>query len=77
MIDCSEMIRARLKTNTITNILLRKNLSQNWLAERLGITSGYMSQVLSGSRNPSPQLRQRIMDWQPELDFDELFEVAE
>ena len=53
--------------------LARKNMSQNWLAQSLGVTSGYMSQLMCGVRNPSPKLRERIMELLPECSFDDLF----
>jgi transcriptional regulator with XRE-family HTH domain len=54
-------------------LLLRRNLSQNGLALRLCISSGYCSQLLSGARCPSPSVRKRIQKVLAE-DFDSLFE---
>jgi predicted transcriptional regulator len=70
-------MKVNLKTKFIRKKLIRKNLSQNWLASRAGITSGYMSQLMDGSRYPSPKLRQRLMDVFPECEFDELFLIRE
>lgn len=50
-------------------------MSQNWLAARAGVTSGYMSQLMDGSRCPSPKLRQQLMDIFPECTFDDLFRI--
>ena len=66
-----------LKTRFFQKKLIRKNKSQNWLAEQLGITSGYMSQIMGGTRNPSPELRERIQELFPDNDFDELFIVKD
>ncbi|GAG74612.1 unnamed protein product, partial [marine sediment metagenome] len=41
------------------------------------VSSGYMSQLMDGSRNPSPKLRERIMKKLPEHKFDDLFEIKE
>ena len=68
------MNRTRMKLETMADLLTRKNLSQNWLAKRLGISSGYMSQLLTGKRAPSPQLRARILEHFPDKQFDDLFE---
>lgn len=66
-----------LRSKEIKKILIRKNKSQNWLAHRLEISSGYMSQLMDGSRNPSPNLRERIMNNLPEQKFDDLFLIKE
>lgn len=62
-----------LRENKVRHLLIRKNKSQNWLALRLGISSAYMSQLLDGSRRPSPRLRELIMETFGEPNFDELF----
>lgn len=62
-----------LRTKFVRRKLGRKCLSQNWLALRAGVSSGYMSQVMNGSRHPSPKLRQRLLDIFPECQFDDLF----
>ncbi len=69
------MNRTKLRLDTIVDLLTRKNLSQNWLAKRLNISSGYMSQLLTGQRTPSPNLRARILEHFPENNFDDLFEI--
>jgi DNA-binding Xre family transcriptional regulator len=55
------MVRVRLKANGLSQILARKNMSQNNLAHRLQVSS----------------VRQRILDWAGEADFDDLFEPLE
>jgi len=66
-----------LRSKEIKKMLIRKNKSQNWLAKRLEVSSGYMSQLMDGSRNPSPKLRERIMNNLPEHKFDDLFLIKE
>lgn len=66
-----------LRNKAIKKILIRKNKSQNWLAHRLEVSTGYMSQLMDGSRNPSPKLRERIMNNLPEYSFDDLFKIKE
>jgi transcriptional regulator with XRE-family HTH domain len=62
-----------LRKNKIKQKLALRNKSQNWFAKRLGICSGYMSQLMCGQRNPSPGLRERIMNLFPECNHDDLF----
>ena len=50
-------------------------MSQNWLAMKIGVSSGYMSQLMDGSRHPSPDVRRRLLDLFPECDFDDLFVI--
>lgn len=66
-----------IKTKFVRQKLFRKNMSQNSLASRAGVTSGYMSQLMDGSRRPSPKLRQRLMDVFPDCTFDDLFLIKE
>ena len=54
-------MKVALKSKGIQRHLARKNKSQNWLAFRLKISTGYMSQLMTGVRNPSPELRERIL----------------
>ena len=70
-------MKVLLKGKEIKKILIRKNKSQNWFAHRLEISSGYMSQLMDGSRSPSPRLREKIMDHLPENRFDDLFLIQE
>jgi len=64
-----------LKNNKIKEMIARKNKSQNWLAHKLEISSGYLSQLMEGSRNPSPKVREKIMAALPEYQFDDLFSI--
>lgn len=66
-----------IRGDRIRKILARKNMSQNCFAMRLGVSSGYMSQLMSGVRNPSPILREKILSElkMDENGFDEIFEL--
>lgn len=70
-------MKVLLKANNIRKRLIRKNQSQNWLAYRMDISSGYMSQLMDGSRHPSGKLRQRLMDIFSECEFGDLFLIKE
>ncbi len=70
-------MKVYIRRKEVKKILIRKNKSQNRLACSLEISSGYMSQLMNGSRNPSPKLRERIMKKLPGHKFDDLFEIKE
>ena len=65
--------RVRLKAEVVWELLNRLNLSQNQLAQRVGIASGYMSQLMSGEGFASPGVRRRLMDVLGVTEFDYLF----
>ena len=66
-----------LKSNFIRRKLIRKCKSQNWLAYRMGISSGYISQLMDGSRNPSPAMCERFLKVFSECAFEQLFSIKE
>lgn len=47
--------------------------SQNKLAERVGISTGCFSQLMSGRRSPSAEVREGLMEALGVMDFEELF----
>lgn len=69
--------RVRIKTTAVYVQLDRLHMSQSDLARKAGLTPGYVSQVISGKRTPSPAVRQRIQDALAVDDFDELFELED
>lgn len=69
--------KVRLRASAAWEHLARHNFSQNELARRLNITSGYLSLLVTGKRSPSPDLRQRILALLPGTTFDQLFLVEE
>ena len=68
-------MKVRIKTANIRKILVRKNMSQNWLAFRTRTTSGYMSQMITGKRNPSPRMREKILQVLKDCEFEDLFRL--
>ena len=68
-------VRVRLNASAVWERMARENLSQNGLAERLRITSGYLSQLVNGQRCPSPSLRRRLLETLPGSSFEDLFVV--
>jgi transcriptional regulator with XRE-family HTH domain len=55
-------MKIKLKAQVIREILNQKKKSQSWLATRIGITRGYMCQLMTGSRNPSPRMQLKILE---------------
>ena len=69
-------MKVKLKSNQIRKILAKKNLSQNWLAYRIDTSTGYMSQLMGGSRNPSPKMRAKIQSILKDYEFKDLFKLV-
>ncbi|MDE2803263.1 MAG: helix-turn-helix transcriptional regulator [Chloroflexota bacterium] len=65
--------RVKLNPDRVWKFLNRLNMSQNELARLAGISSGYLSQLMSGTRCPSAELRRRLMKALGVTDFDDLF----
>ena len=68
-------MKVRLRARAVWDCLVVKNMSQNELARRLGITSGYLSLLINGKRGPSPGLRQRIQAELSDASFADLFMI--
>ena len=66
--------RVRIRTQEVYGRLEQLNMSQNRLADLTGLTSGYISMLLTGKRFASPDTLRRI---QPALgvDFNAIFEM--
>ena len=69
------MYRVRLNAAAIWDAIARQNMSQNDLAVKLGISSGYMSQLVCGTRCPSARLRRKMLECLNPLNFDDLFVI--
>lgn len=65
--------RVKLNPDRVWEFLNRFNMSQNELARLAGISSGYLSQLMSGTRCPSAELRRRLVEALGVTDFDDLF----
>ena len=68
-------VKVCVKDMALYDYMTKNNLSQKELAQRLGITQGYTSQLLCGTRHPSPKLRRRMLQVLTPLSFDDLFSV--
>ena len=69
-------VSLRVNSFAIWEYLTKQNLAQNELAKRLGISSGYMAQLISGNRSPSPKLRRKMLDVLSPLSFEEIFLIS-
>ena len=67
--------RVTLNPAPVWAFLEERGISQNELARLVGISSGYCSQLMSGSAHPSPQVRERLQR-ELGLDFDDLFTIT-
>ena len=68
---------ARLRATEVRRRLLEMGLRQGVLAYRLRVSPSYFSQLLSGRKYPSPELRETLMALLHEHDFHALFEIIE
>ncbi len=67
----------RLNTEALWARLALLNRSQNWLAAEIGISSGYLSMLVSEGRAPSGRIRRRMQQALGVKDFHELFSLEE
>ncbi len=50
-----------MKRQPLLMWMAKNNISQNEFANHIGSSSAYIAQILNGSRNPSPKMRERII----------------
>ncbi len=65
--------RVKLNPDRVWELLNLLNMSQNELARLVGTSSGYLSQLMSGTRRPSAELRRRLMEALGVTRFEDLF----
>ena len=65
--------RVKLKQRCVWSRIDQLNMSQNELARTLGITSGYLSQLMTGTRCPSAEMRKHLQEALGINSFDDLF----
>ncbi len=64
-----------LKTRALWERLAALDRSQNWLAREVGISKGYLSDLVNEGRAPSGRIRRRMRKALKVNDFNELFEL--
>ena len=65
--------RVKLDHHKVWELLNRLNMTQNELARLVGTSSGYLSQLMSGTRCPSADIRKRLMEALGITRFEDLF----
>lgn len=70
-------MKVKINRPAMKKVLVRRNVSQNMLASRIGISGGYFSQMMCGTRYPSGRVRQRILAALAPVTFDDLFIIEE
>lgn len=59
------MLKARLKKKSVINFIKNKKIEKQMrladMGRTLGVSSGYWSQILNGTRHPSPALQKKIL----------------
>ena len=71
------MLRVRVKTKAVWEILLRRNMTQNELAKLVEVSSGHLSQLVNGERGPSAPVRRKMLAALSPAKFDDIFEIEE
>ena len=67
----------RLNTQALWERLALLNRSQNWLAEQIGISSSYLSKLVTRGRAPSGRIRSRMLKALDVENFNDLFRLEE
>ncbi len=70
-------IIVKVNTVQVEKEIARRNLSKNMLAIKAGISSSYISQIISGTRYPSPRIREKLQQALQPLTFDDIFTIEE
>ena len=65
--------RVKLKPEPLWERINRRNMTQNELARRAEISSGYLSQLINGRKSPSAGVRQRLQAALEVERFEDLF----
>lgn len=70
-------LKVKLKSKQIQIYFIRQNLSQNGVARKMGICSGYISQLMNGKRFASARVRIKLQKIFADKTWDDLFEIIE
>ena len=66
----------KVNRRVVWDRLARLNITQNDMARRVGISSAYLSRLISGKRSPSPGMRVRLLQALDYPAFEDLFIVV-
>ena len=65
----------RLDTAAVWRRLALLNRSQNWLAQEIGVSPGYVSMLVNEGRAPSGRIRERMLKALGVDDFNQIFRL--
>ncbi|MBN2238670.1 MAG: helix-turn-helix transcriptional regulator [Dehalococcoidales bacterium] len=71
------VLKVKLNQSVVRKAIAKRNMSQNMLAIKVGTSSGYMSQIICGTRYPSPKMREKLQSVLSPLTFDDIFIIEE
>jgi len=77
MMENTMTITVKVNKVALLRAIARRNMSQNMLAIRVGSSSGYISQIMCGTRTPSPRMREKLLNVLAPLTFDDIFIIEE
>lgn len=70
-------LKVQMNQEAVLLELARRNMSQNMLADKTRLSTGYLSQLIRGIRYASPKVRQRLQSALEPMTFDDIFTVKE
>ncbi len=68
--------KVRLNADALWEYLKRRHLTQRAFAALVPMSAGYLSQLVSGERSPSPNMTRRLLD-ALDVEFHDLFGFEE
>jgi transcriptional regulator with XRE-family HTH domain len=71
------MFKVVLKRGNLEKAMLRHNLNSSDMAKILGLSRSHFSRVVHGQYEPSPAIRQQLLDYFKGFKFDDLFTIEE
>jgi len=77
MTENTMTITVKVNKLALLRAIARRNMSQNMLAIRVGSSSGYISQIMCGTRTPSPRMWEKLLNVLAPLTFDDIFIIEE
>lgn len=69
--------QVRFRPSKIFHLLAVNNKTLSWLADKLAISTPYMSQLAAGDRNASPAIRKKAMLFFNIKNFNDLFTIQD
>ena len=70
-------IRVKLNQDAVRKAMAKRNMSQNMLAIKAGISCSYVSNMMCGIRYPSPEYREKLQKALHPLTFNDIFIIEE